>query len=79
MIGRFDKTHGTGVDIPLPSKKKPPLVITVKSKQQLAEKPNNVKGGRSTKNATENLWQEMMQRTMEQGDDVKRGDYALSQ
>ena len=73
MIGRFDRSHGAGVEIPFPSKK-PPLVTTVRTKN---EKPA-VNVGRPPLNATECLWQEMMQRTWNKGDDVKRGEYALS-
>jgi hypothetical protein len=73
MIGRFDKSHGANVEIPLPTKK-PPLVTTVRQKN---EKPA-VNAGRPPINATESLWQEMIQRTMNKGDEIKRGDYALS-
>ncbi len=55
MIGRFDRSHGAGVEIPFPSKK-PPLVTTVRTKN---EKPA-VNVGRPPLNATECLWQEMM-------------------
>jgi len=76
MIGRFDKSHGAGVEIPFPSKK-PPLVVTHTARTK-NEKPAVVNVGRPPLNATECLWQEMMQRTWNKGDDVKRGEYALS-
>ena len=74
MIGRFDKSHGAGIQIPLPFKK-PPLVKTVRTKNQ---KPAVEVVGRPPVNATECLWVEMMQRTWNKGDDVKRGEYTLS-
>lgn len=79
MINRFEKSHGRNVEMAVPSttsthQQKPPLMKTLRAPAKPVAPPVPP----LPKESNNGMWQNMIQRTMDRGEDVKRGQYALS-